>query len=494
MASPDTSPPAGEPLGLQEPSLGHPILAWILILALVGLAIFSQSRPSKGVTENTLGELQRNVLRIQGQYLVAAAELSGMSRQQLYEGAQPLNTGTLDQRLAFVVLAGELAGPAEALRQLERNQAQIVRQEDMAEARSVRLLRILQRLYEDYAEARWQAPSVTAEGRALLMNELGWFGSLALAPRSETGDPNLAARETDGARQAVLASARRTFLIVILGMLALLAAGGLGLLSAIAFTVLAVTGKLTAGIQTGTRHSGVYAETFALWMVLLAAISLTAAVLPEARQHQLLASAAASLLSLSVLAWPVIRGVSWERVRIDLGLYAGQTPLREAAWGVVCYASTLPIIAVGFLTTLSLFRIKQWMSGTPDTFGPVESPAHPIIEWVSEAGFTGRLSIALLACVIAPLVEETVFRGALYRQLRDTSARWRTAISVTLAAGVNSLIFAVIHPQGLLAAPVLMSIAIGLSLAREWRGSLLAPMVMHGLNNGIMLTMLLSLI
>jgi membrane protease YdiL (CAAX protease family) len=39
-----------------------------------------------------------------------------------------------------------------------------------------------------------------------------------------------------------------------------------------------------------------------------------------------------------------------------------------------------------------------------------------------------------------------------------------------------------------------MSIAIGLSLAREWRGSLITAMTMHGLNNGIMLLMLLLLL
>ena len=169
-------------------------------------------------------------------------------------------------------------------------------------------------------------------------------------------------------------------------------------------------------------------------------------------------------------------------------------PLREAAWGLVGYASTLPLIAVGFLTTLSLFRLKLWLNGNPDGFSQPETPAHPIIDWVREAGFTGRLTIVVLACIIAPLVEEIVFRGVLYRHLRDLTAGWRTAASVALAAGLNSVIFAVIHPQGLLAAPVLMSIAIGLSLAREWRGSLLASMVMHGLNNGIMLGLLLVLL
>ena len=41
---------------------------------------------------------------------------------------------------------------------------------------------------------------------------------------------------------------------------------------------------------------------------------------------------------------------------------------------------------------------------------------------------------------------------------------------------------------------VLMGIAIAIALAREWRGSLIAPMVMHGINNGLAMTALLVLL
>jgi membrane protease YdiL (CAAX protease family) len=50
-----------------------------------------------------------------------------------------------------------------------------------------------------------------------------------------------------------------------------------------------------------------------------------------------------------------------------------------------------------------------------------------------------------------------------------------------------------IHPQGLLAVPALMSLAIAFSLAREWRGSLIAPMVMHGVSNGAVMALLMVL-
>ncbi len=59
------------------------------------------------------------------------------------------------------------------------------------------------------------------------------------------------------------------------------------------------------------------------------------------------------------------------------------------------------------------------------------------------------------------------------------------------SALASSFVFAVIHPQGWLAVPPLMGLAFVFALAREWRGSLLPAMVAHGINNGIVMTVLL---
>ena len=95
------------------------------------------------------------------------------------------------------------------------------------------------------------------------------------------------------------------------------------------------------------------------------------------------------------------------------------------------------------------------------------------------------LLVFLTACVAAPIVEETMFRGVLYRHLRDCSAGWQRWASIMFAAVINGLIFASIHPQGILGVPVLATLAIGFSLAREWRGSLLSSIVMHGVHNAL---------
>jgi membrane protease YdiL (CAAX protease family) len=97
------------------------------------------------------------------------------------------------------------------------------------------------------------------------------------------------------------------------------------------------------------------------------------------------------------------------------------------------------------------------------------------------------LQIFFLASIVAPIVEETMFRGVLYRHLREAT-RWLDPVaSILISALVSSFIFAVIHPQGVLYVPVLMALALGFVLAQEWRGTLLPGIVGHGLNNGLVL-------
>jgi membrane protease YdiL (CAAX protease family) len=99
--------------------------------------------------------------------------------------------------------------------------------------------------------------------------------------------------------------------------------------------------------------------------------------------------------------------------------------------------------------------------------------------------------VLLLASVVAPIVEETMFRGVLYRHLREASCRWGSVLSILFSALASSFVFAAIHPQGWLGIPVLMALAIAFALAREWRRSLLPAMIAHGINNGVGLLVLM---
>ena len=82
-----------------------------------------------------------------------------------------------------------------------------------------------------------------------------------------------------------------------------------------------------------------------------------------------------------------------------------------------------------------------------------------------------------------------MFRGLLYRHLREKSRFLGRPGSFLVSATAVSFVFAAIHPQGVLALPALMALAFAFALLREWRGSLVPAMLAHGINNGIVLAL-----
>lgn len=493
-------PPAPEP----EPpprKRGWAALAWLVILAVVGVIVWGRSVPDRGGDPEREDRLSLVVFELQARYLVGAADFMG--RTTAYQQAQPFNRGALPQRMRFIALAGELGGPAAAISELEqldkllaehRDRARMTPEQDRARA-------ALAALYQDYADLKVDAPSVGPEDRALIRRELEWFGDLALAyrgvavPRAPfvaAAGPALAAAlgpaldpERIARREEVLEPAERTFATLLGSVCAGVFLGLCGFVGLILLIVLAATGTAKGGVQTGSPHGGVYAETFALWMVLFVGLSVLASSLP-AEWGGIPLTGGAMLLSLGVLAWPVLRGVPWRQVRADVGLTAGRSPALEPLLGVAAYVMSLPLLALGFIVTLFLMSLQREVSTLEgDPFAPAGGPAHPIIGPLADGDWGVRLQILFLASVVAPIVEETMFRGVLYRHLREASGKLGTVVSLLLSGAVVSFIFAVIHPQGLVAVPVLMGLALGFTVAREWRGSLVPCMVAHGVNNGL---------
>ena len=460
---------------LVEPTPGgHPIIAWTIILALVLFIVFAPRR-KPDVPDRVAG----------GHVGLEPGGRPGADGAQLFQQSQNLNTGPIDNRLCFVILAGEMAGASEAVEQLDRLSKQLERSKTEPTADQAKVMNALSRLYADYQKEQWNAASLGASERELLKRELDWFGRLALAP-NQGADNN--------ARSAVLAPAQRTMIVLLLAFLSGALVAMAGLAAMVVFVVLLFCGKIRSRLKTGSAGGGLYAETFAVWMVLFLGLNLAVSLIPWP-QVTMLPNMAAFFLSLSALGWPVLRGVSWNQVRQDVGLTAGCRPFLELFWGVVCYISTLPLVAIGLIFVVVMLQL-QGVVGEPggDKFGHVATPSHPIVQWISESGWWGRIVIFSIACIAAPVVEETMFRGVLYRHLRNSTAAWRVSSSIVFSVLVNSFLFAAIHPQGYLAIPVLMSLAAGFSLAREWRGSLLTPMTAHATNNALATFMMFLII
>jgi membrane protease YdiL (CAAX protease family) len=476
---PTSETPLQEPL--QRPR-GHPILAWIVIVLVcfsVAL-IVPEIRPERREADQE--HLGLVFTSLYARYLVGMADLFGDKKAALAQ-VEMLNRGPVEQRWALIVLVGELRGPAQALEKLDELDREIVEHHIQIDATDSAIEHALRRLYRDFAGHHLDAPSVDASERELLRQRLGWFGQLALASAGDPESPD---------RQATLRAARQTF-IVILGGTALFALACLaGLMGLLVFVSLLFAGQLPGGLRVPSGHGGVYAETFALYLLLFLGLSLGAAWLSAGRDSLLL-SGVVVLLSLAALAWPVLRGISWTEVRRDIGLVKGRRPALEPVIGVGCYAMALPMLVVGLIATLLLMTHQTNLSAGSNPahdFAPSPSPTHPIIGYLVQPGWRLRLEVFFVACIVAPIVEETMFRGVLYRHLRDASVRLGSVMSVIVSATIVSFLFASIHPQGLLAIPALMALAYGLTLAREWRVTLVPGMVAHGINNGLLLLFL----
>jgi membrane protease YdiL (CAAX protease family) len=235
----------------------------------------------------------------------------------------------------------------------------------------------------------------------------------------------------------------------------------------------------------------VYAETFAIWLLLFVLLQIPAALFARLVPPAALGATLVAMLgSLLALAWPRRYGVAWSDLRHDVGLHLGGRRV-EAALGTVGYLMTLPLLAVGLGVSLVLIRIDTALAGSKDALESAAGPSHPVVHELLAGDPSTVLQVLLLASIVAPLVEETMFRGVLYRHLRDASAARGRLASVALAGTLDAFLFAAIHPQGWVAIPALMALAWAFVLLREWRDSLVPAMIVHGISNGIVLAALL---
>ncbi len=174
---------------------------------------------------------------------------------------------------------------------------------------------------------------------------------------------------------------------------------------------------------------------------------------------------------IAAIFWPRWRGMEplvWKQA---MGFHTGEGWRKEMQAGVLGWITGLPMLMVAALLAP---LIARWTGA---------DPTHPMVENFEDHGM-GRYGMVALAVIWAPLVEETMFRGLLFPGLASLS-RW------IVGALVSAFVFAVIHPQGWAGVPAIMAIALTMSALRLTRGSLIAPMTAHALNNGLVSLLLI---
>lgn len=451
------------------------LTAWSVLLLLVGFIFYSQAQPAPQPQSESLKDpAGLLIMQLQTQYLLGVSALTG-DQGALVAQAQILDTGTVDQRQRFMALMISI-GEVESAKQSS------LKLQDALKVTGLKL--------DETQEETQKLLNLLIAGEDLPINsnleeQLGWFGALLLATPTELEE--IADRESS--KVLVIAST----------VLFLLCFGLIGFVILVYSVIRTFPSRHSMG-PSMLRH-GFYAEVFSLWLISFLILMSVVYLISKSdivESYPLLGTGltlSAFFGSLSVLLWARFRGITWQQIREDIGWHCGKGFWKELAWGVVGYGMTLPILCCGLLITIVLMSIQNMMLGGPDDnlLHGTGGGSHPIIVEIANGGWALRIGLICLAAIAAPVVEETMFRGVLYRQLRSSMQGTfnESFTSVCLSMSLVSFIFAAIHPQGWVAIPVLMSIAIGMNLLREQRGSIIAPMVIHGINNGLVTALMI---
>jgi membrane protease YdiL (CAAX protease family) len=433
------------------------LLCWVVIIGVVvfvGIENWRSSHDAKMEVAASGIEMEITARTVVGYVtLVRKAGVATQLEQKVPEMVASA-TSAADgpkQKLQAVAVIGELQGKEAALDRL----AALKEELKAPEPELKHDLDTLRRIYHKSPTA------VSEEDRIRLESRLGWFGKLALVSGLPDSDPQ---------RESILRACIRAAVAAV--SIELLLVGFLiaGLVLMIIAIVKLAGGTLKLNYIPSPGVGSAFIETFALYLVGYVSIGRIA--------HALHLHAALPVYGIIILwitaccLWPMVRGLSFAQIRAGLGWSTGRGVIFEAAMGLVGYLTFMPLLAIAVITTMILSRFGH------------EHAIHPIVFEAEDHSKSAIIGLFLLASGFAPIVEETMFRGAMFHHLRRRH-RW------LLSAFVSALIFASLHPQGWTAFPVLGGIGFAFAGIREWRGNVIASGFAHAVNNGVALTMLL---
>ena len=185
----------------------------------------------------------------------------------------------------------------------------------------------------------------------------------------------------------------------------------------------------------------------------------------------IISAAIFSIIIAGILASLTARQIRW---RDCFGL-TRLGPFAVVGCGITLIFAALPLVA----GALALARVLLAAAGYVD-----DSPQDIVVFLKQNSSVAARWIVAVFAVVVAPMEEEFLFRGYLYGILRRYAG---PPVGIVL----NAALFAAIH-QHLPSFGGLFVLAVCLTLAYEWTGSLFVPMVMHAAFNSLTVVQLLN--
>lgn len=327
-----------------------------------------------------------------------------------------------------------------------------------------------------------RASDLTAEQRDALITRHGYYGRLALT---------LGLPDTDPARQPFLknSAALLAFLVVLGGLVLLLI--GCAVAAFIVMMVKMGRGRVRASFVPPAPGGSVYLEMVAilaglfLLMQLVGGLAVAKVFGEKNTEGGLVAALAMQWLLLPVIFWPLLRGVSWKEHARRIGWTRGEGFFREVWTGVWAYLAALPVFAFVVLLMVLVMVLYELITHG----GKAEPPQvkNEILDIMAQGKPLVLIMFFLLAAVWAPIVEESVFRGALFRHMRGVTG-------VVLSALVSALAFSVMHGYAFFMLAPVFTLGLIFALMREWRTSLVASITAHALHNGTLLIIVITLL
>ncbi len=322
--------------------------------------------------------------------------------------------------------------------------------------------------------------SLSSDDRTLLLDRHGYFAKLLFAAHQPMGSSERTGLTAGGGKMIGL-------LLLFIAFLFLVAVAAV-----VCFIVAVIRlgdGRIKTKFKAPMPGGSIFLESLAVFAAGFLALKVGMDLLAGGAggpagtgAPSMIAGVVAMMLQWSLLFtvfWPRLRGVSMAELSRRIGWTKGEGVMKEVGAGMFAYFASLPIF---LLVILVMVGVIFWHAAGGGTGGgsPVETPENPVFDAINSGNPLMLGMLFLLATLWAPFVEESLFRGGLFRHLRSR-------MGVLLAALISTIAFGVMHNYPwMLLAPV-MTLGFNFALMREWRGSLIAPMFAHAMHNGTVL-------
>jgi membrane protease YdiL (CAAX protease family) len=486
-ATPDAAPIAPRP-GRDTPDPGSPKAARLALIALIiltaGVFVLQQLGASAPATQPTnqvtapvgfdpFAGMSRLMLRFSGIF----DQVSG-TPQEKEKAKQDIaamldgNTVTDVDKVRAAIVKGFIAGPDAALQSLDNFATAAAAKPTPFEGLDADA-QLIRTAFEQGKDA------LSAADQQRLTDRHGYFAKVLFAAT----DP-AAAAERD---RITAGGAALMVLMIVFGLFLLAVFITAVICFGIALSML-TKGRIVPKFRAPEPGGSVFLETVAALAagflglkVLMGVIEAIARGTSGGGMGMLMLSFALQWSLIAVIFYPRFRGVPWSEARRRMGLHSGQGFFKEIAAGIFAYFATLPIVlAVIVVTLIAVLARGMFQSGGAGGGGGPVPPENPIIEIIASGNWLVLGMLYLLATIWAPLVEETVFRGCLYRHLRSR-------LPIVVCALLSAIVFAVMHGYEFMLLGPVLALGFNFALMREWRDSLVGPIAAHALHNGTVL-------